>query len=99
MEAFSTFNEPVPNKIKHGIVFQQVHFAYLRSSQQVLEDVNLTIEPDRVIALVGENGSGKTTLIKLLCRLYDPSTGKITVDGIDLRQLDPICWRREINQW
>lgn len=89
--------QPVPKEIKHGIVFQQVRFAYPGSSNQALEGINLTLEPDRVIALVGANGSGKTTLIKLLCRLYDPLAGKITVDGIDLRQLDPIRWRREIS--
>jgi len=50
-----------------------------------------------VIALVGENGSGKTTLVKLLCRLYDPTRGDITVDGVDLRSLDPVQWRREIS--
>lgn len=89
--------QPVPKKFKHGIVFQQVNFAYPGNSGQVLEEINLTLDPDRVIALVGENGSGKTTLIKLLCRLYDPNQGKITIDGIDLRQLDPLCWRREIS--
>jgi len=88
---------PVPEKFTRGIVFQQVNFAYPGSSKQVLEEVNLTLEPGKIIALVGENGSGKTTLIKLLCRLYDPNPGKITIDGIDLRQLDPICWRREIS--
>lgn len=89
--------EPVPKALRRGIVFQQVNFTYPGNSKPVLEEINLTIEPDRIIALVGENGSGKTTLIKLLCRLYDPGAGKITVDGIDLRRLDPICWRREIS--
>ncbi|MBI2441093.1 MAG: ATP-binding cassette domain-containing protein, partial [Lentisphaerae bacterium] len=70
---------------------------YPGSSQDVLSDVNLTLAPGQVIALVGRNGSGKTTLIKLLCRLYDPRAGKITIDGIDLRELDPIHWRREIS--
>lgn len=88
---------PVPKKFTRGIVFQQVRFAYPGSSRQVLEEINLTLEPDQIIALVGENGSGKTTLIKLLCRLYDPAGGQITLDGIDLRQLDPVCWRREIS--
>lgn len=86
----------VPEKFTRGIMFEQVCFAYPGSSRQVLEGINLTLEPDRVIALVGENGSGKTTLIKLLCRLYDPDRGQITVDGIDLRRLDPVRWRREI---
>jgi ATP-binding cassette subfamily B protein len=49
------------------------------------------------VALVGENGSGKTTLIKLLCRLYDPFQGRITIDDIDLRSLSPSAWRKEIS--
>jgi ATP-binding cassette subfamily B protein len=59
--------------------------------------VNISISPGEVIALVGENGSGKTTLIKLLCRLYDPDGGSITVNGINLRSFDPVAWRREIS--
>ena len=55
----------------------------------MLEDINLQILPGQVVALVGENGSGKTTLIKLLCRLYDPLSGMIAIDGIDLRRFDP----------
>jgi ATP-binding cassette subfamily B protein len=63
----------------------------------VLESINLTIAPGQVIALVGENGSGKTTLMKLLSRLYDPDSGTVTVDGVDIRQLDPAKWRRQIS--
>lgn len=87
----------VPREIKQGITFQQVRFAYPGTSQPVLENINLTFQPGQVSALVGENGSGKTTLIKLLCRLYDPCSGKITVDGIDLREFDPLHWRRELS--
>lgn len=88
---------PVPQKREHAIAFQNINFAYPGCSRMVLKDISLTLAPGRVIALVGQNGSGKTTLIKLLCRLYDPLGGKITVDGIDLRELDPVCWRREIS--
>ena len=63
----------------------------------MLEDINLEILPGQMVALVGENGSGKTTLIKLLCRLYDPVSGNITIDGIDLRQFDPGAIRREFS--
>jgi ATP-binding cassette subfamily B protein len=63
----------------------------------VLDDISLTIRPGEHVALVGENGAGKTTLIKLLCRLYDPTEGVITLDSVDLRQLDIEALRREIS--
>ncbi len=88
---------PVPNQMQQGIVFEGVHFTYPSGSREVLSDIHLTLAPGEVIALVGENGSGKTTLVKLLCRLYDPTAGKITVDGNDLRDLDPVRWRQRIS--
>ena len=88
---------PCPARIAQGIAFNNVSFAYPGDSHRVLDSVSLTIAPGQVIALVGENGSGKTTLVKLLCRLYDPEVGKVTVDGIDIRELDPTRWRREIS--
>lgn len=54
-----------------------------------MEDVSLRVQPGKIVALVGENGSGKTTLVKLLCRFYDPEKGSITIDGTDLRELQP----------
>jgi len=63
----------------------------------VLDDINLTVRPGEIVALVGENGSGKTTLVKLLCRLYDPTSGKITLDGTDLRHFKKAALRREIS--
>lgn len=89
--------QPVPIPMQTGMVFNQVSFHYSHSTRKALEDVNLTIQPGQIIALVGENGSGKTTLIKLLCRLYDPTSGTITIDGIDLRQLETAAFRREIS--
>jgi ATP-binding cassette subfamily B protein len=80
-----------------GIAFDHVSFQYPTGTREVLEDISLTIRPGEVVALVGENGSGKTTLIKLLCRLYDPASGIITLDGIDLRQLETTALRREIS--
>ncbi len=88
---------PCPSRIAKGIAFNDVGFAYPGTTHRVLEAVNLTIAPCQVIALVGENGSGKTTLAKLLCRLYDPDSGAVTVDGVDIRQLDPIKWRRQVS--
>jgi len=87
---------PVPKLMETGIVFDHVSFRYPTGNRKILEDITLTIKPREVVALVGENGSGKTTLIKLLCRLYDPTSGKITLDGIDLRQFEIAALRRSI---
>jgi ATP-binding cassette subfamily B protein len=87
---------PVPRPMQEGIVFDRVGFRYPTGETTVLEEVSLKIPPGQVVALVGENGSGKTTLVKLLCRLYDPTAGRITVDGIDLRDIDGSSLRREI---
>lgn len=87
---------PMPTPIREGIRFEQVSFQYRAGDTPVLSGVDLTIHPGEVVALVGENGAGKSTLVKLLCRLYDPTEGRITVDGIDLRDLDLIGLRRSI---
>ncbi|AUT01288.1 ABC transporter ATP-binding protein [Nostoc sp. CENA543] len=88
---------PFPQPIKKGIIVQNVGFKYANSSRQAIKNVSLTIKPGEVVALVGENGSGKTTLIKLLCRLYDPTTGSITIDGVDIRDFKIAELRREIS--
>ncbi len=88
---------PIPRPIQKGILFEGVGFQYSTTNRQALEDINLIIRPGEVVALVGENGSGKTTLIKLLCRLYDPTIGKITIDGIDLREFKMAELRRQIS--
>jgi len=87
----------VPRPIQTGIVFDHVTFQYPTGTREVLKDVCLSIEPGQVVALVGENGSGKSTLIKLLCRLYDPTKGSVTIDGIDLREFETAALRREIS--
>ncbi len=73
----------------HTIEFVDVGFAYPGSDKKVLEHINLRFEPGETVVLVGLNGAGKTTLIKLLTRLYDPTEGKILLDGVDLREYDP----------
>jgi len=88
---------PLPAVIKEGISFENVEFHYPNQKTPVLKDINLHIDPGQIIALVGENGSGKTTLIKLLCRLYDPTDGKITFDGIDLRNFRLLDLRKELS--
>ena len=71
--------------LSRGIHFQDVSFQYEGSTRYALKDLNLVLKPQETIAIVGENGSGKTTLIKLLCRLYDPTSGSISIDGVDLK--------------
>jgi len=88
---------PVPNPLRSGIRFENVSYQYARGTTSVLEGVNLTINPGEVIALVGANGAGKSTLIKLLCRLYDPTAGSITLDGIDLRTFDVNALRQQVS--
>jgi ABC-type multidrug transport system fused ATPase/permease subunit len=75
--------------------FRDLSFAYPGGSP-VLEHFDLTIPAGSSLAIVGQNGAGKTTLAKLLCRLYDPQTGSIEADGIDLRDLDLASWRRRV---
>ena len=87
----------LPHKMKQGITFNNVSFQYADSARQALKNINLTIKPGETIALVGENGSGKTTLIKLLCRLYDPTEGSITIDGVDLRLFNIADLRHQIS--
>lgn len=79
--------EVVPSPIETGIHFENVHFQYPGSRIHALEDFNLFIPAGKVVALVGENGAGKTTVTKLLCRLYDPTVGEITIDGTNLKEL------------
>jgi ATP-binding cassette subfamily B protein len=79
---------PTPRAIRKGIEFRNVSFKYEGHDQYALRNVNLIIRPGEKIALVGRNGAGKTTLIKLLTRLYDPTEGQITLDGVDLRDYD-----------
>ncbi|MEO1692997.1 MAG: ABC transporter ATP-binding protein [Cyanobacteria bacterium J06631_6] len=88
---------PVPQPLRQGIVFDNVSFSYPNTSRTALKNINLTIRPGETIALVGENGSGKTTLVKLLCRLYDISSGKITIDGIDFRDINSRELQRHVS--
>jgi ATP-binding cassette, subfamily B, bacterial len=88
--------QPVPSPIREGLRVRGVSFHYPHSQGPALQGVDLEIRPGEMVALVGANGSGKTSLIKLLCRLYDPDEGSITLDGIDLREMDPEEYRRRI---
>ncbi|MCH8810644.1 MAG: ABC transporter ATP-binding protein [Gemmatimonadetes bacterium] len=79
---------PVPRPIRDGVVFENVGFRYPDKEDWALRGVSLRIGANERVALVGENGAGKTTLVKLLARLYDPTEGRILLDGIDLREYD-----------
>lgn len=86
----------VPVPVRQGLVCEGVGFRYPGASRNVLDGIHLEVRPGEIVALVGPNGSGKTTLVKLLCRLYDPDVGRVTLDGIDLRQFDPVAFRRQV---
>jgi ATP-binding cassette, subfamily B, bacterial len=87
---------PAPRPIRQGFDFERVTFAYPGTRRVVLDHLDLRIEPGQRVALVGENGQGKTTLVKLITRLYDPTAGRILLDGVDLRDYDLEDLHREI---
>ena len=89
-------SRPFPHPIREGFVFDQVGFKYSHSDKWAIRDLSFTLQAGEKLALVGENGAGKTTLVKLLARLYDPTEGRILLDGYDLREYDPADLRREI---
>ncbi len=86
----------IPRPIQQGFVFENVGFKYPETDVWALRNLNFTLRPGEKLALVGENGAGKTTLVKLLAHLYEPSEGRILLDGIDLCDYDPEDLRREI---
>jgi ABC-type multidrug transport system fused ATPase/permease subunit len=81
---------------RRTIRFEGVGFTYPGRDVPVFAGFDLEIEAGRSLAIVGENGAGKTTFVKLLSRLYDPDEGRIVIDGVDLRELDPASWRRRL---
>jgi ATP-binding cassette subfamily B protein len=87
---------PAPRPIRHGIEFEKVSFHYPGSQRLVLRELDFRLCPGERVALVGENGMGKTTFVKLLARLYEPSAGRILLDGVDLAEYRIEDLRREI---
>ena len=81
---------------RQDIRLEGVRFGYPVQDRDVLCDLDLVIPAGRSLAVVGDNGAGKTTLVKLIARFYDPTAGRILVDGVDLRDLDPAGWQRRI---
>ncbi|MFL5926820.1 MAG: ABC transporter ATP-binding protein [Gaiellaceae bacterium] len=86
----------VPYRLERGIVLEGVTFSY-GDAPPVLAGVDLVLPAGKTIAIVGENGAGKTTLVKLLARLYEPTAGRVLVDGVDLRRFDVAEWRARIS--
>ena len=87
---------PFPKPIQYGFTFENVGFKYVNSKQWANRHLNFTLKAGEKLALVGENGAGKTTLVKLLARLYDPTEGRILLDGHDLKEYDLAEVRRQI---
>jgi ATP-binding cassette subfamily B protein len=92
----STADMPAPSRLSDGIRFEHVSFAYPGTDRLVLDDVNLELPAGAVVAIVGENGAGKTTLVKLLAKLYEPTSGRILIDGTELARIPPDQWRARL---
>lgn len=84
---------PLPTSTAYTIMLDNVSFAYPGADQSVFENLSLELRAGETTALVGVNGAGKTTLVKLLTRLYDPQSGRILLNGVDIREFDPITYR------
>ena len=82
--------------LRHGIQLEGVRFRYPGQDHDVLAGLDLFVPAGRSLAVVGENGAGKTTLVKLLGRLYEPTAGRLVVDGVDLREVDAAAWQRRV---
>jgi len=87
---------PTPQSIERGIRLENVSFKYPGTDTWVLRDVNLDLPAGSVVAVVGENGAGKTTLVKLLCRFYQPTAGRIMIDGTELALVSADGWRQRL---
>jgi ATP-binding cassette subfamily B protein len=88
---------PVPGELTVGIELDRVSFAYPGTDELVLRDVSVTLPAGAVIAIVGENGAGKSTLVKLLAKLYEPTGGRVLVDGVDLAAMPADRWRGRLS--
>ncbi|HUF61112.1 MAG TPA: ABC transporter ATP-binding protein [Verrucomicrobiales bacterium] len=88
---------PPPGTLASGIAFREVDFRYPSSSRLALDKFSLSISAGCTTAILGMNGAGKSTLLKLICRFYDPESGRVEIDGADLRQLDLEAWRNRIS--
>ncbi len=89
-------DELPPDSLSSGIRLEQVSFAYPGTETLVLDDVTVELPAGCVVAIVGENGAGKSTLVKLLCKMYDPSSGEVLVDGQRLSAISSDAWRTKV---
>ena len=87
---------PVPARVTHGIRFEHVSFSYPGTDRLVLNDVSLDLPAGSVVAVVGENGAGKSTLVKLLAKMYEPTAGRILIDGVELARVPAAAWRERL---
>ena len=92
----ATADQPAPERLTAGIRFEHVSFAYPGTDRLVLDDVSLELPPGKVVAIVGENGAGKSTLVKLLAKMYEPTSGRIVVNDTDLARISAIDWRARL---
>ncbi|HLH27415.1 MAG TPA: ABC transporter ATP-binding protein, partial [Acidimicrobiales bacterium] len=92
----ATEDEPVPPSLGAGVDFCHVAFRYPGTERLVLDDIDLHLPTGAVVAIVGENGAGKSTLVKLLCKLYAPTSGEILVDGRPLARMPAEAWRARL---
>jgi ATP-binding cassette subfamily B protein len=86
----------IPGRLSQGLTLDHVWFWYPGAAEPALRDVSLTVPAGATLAVVGENAAGKSTLVKLLCGMYQPTKGRILVDGVDLAEAEPAEWRASI---
>ena len=89
-------DRPAPSRLAEGIRLEGVSFAYPGTDRMVLDGIDLALPAGAVVAIVGENGAGKTTLVKLLCKLYEPTAGRILIDGVPLARMSADDWRSHL---
>jgi ATP-binding cassette subfamily B protein len=89
-------DQSAPERLVDGIRFEGVSFVYPGTTREVLHDVDLRLPAGSVVAVVGENGAGKSTLVKLLARMYAPTAGRVTADGVDIARVDVEEWRARL---
>ena len=86
----------VPGRLRGEVVFDNVHFQYSSAVEEALRGIDLRVAPGETVALVGETGAGKSTVMKLVARFYDPTSGSVLVDGVDIDRYDPVAFHQQL---